>query len=63
MFRVTKQAEGDSGAFVKLVRLNSDDYAVVARYPGDDKLNHVYVGPDQSKAEEVFEAELAKIAS
>lgn len=62
MFRVIKQAEGEKGSFAKLVHLQSDDFAVVARYPGDDKLHHVYVGPDQVKAGEVFEAELAKIS-
>jgi hypothetical protein len=61
MFRITKHAEGDHGAFVKLIQLAGDDFAVVVRAPMDGRLHHRYIGPDPSKAEEVFTTEVAKL--
>jgi hypothetical protein len=61
MFRIEKHAEGDHGAFVKLIQLNGEDFAVVVRSPSDGRLHHRYIGPDLSKAEEVFNAEVAKL--
>lgn len=60
MFHVTKQALGDDGAFVKLVQLDSDDFAVIVRGPSDVRLHNRYIGPDLSKAEEVFNAETGR---
>jgi hypothetical protein len=60
MFQITRHAEGDRGAFVKLVRLETDDFAVVVRLT-DGRLQHRYLGPDLSKAEEVFTAEEGKL--
>jgi hypothetical protein len=62
MFRVTKQAQGEQGSFVKLVHLDSDDFAVVVRYPDEGRLVHRYIGPDLYKAEEVFAGEVKKVA-
>jgi hypothetical protein len=61
MFQVTKHAEGGRGAFVKLIHLDSDDFAVVVRTPQDGRLQHRYIGPDPSKAEEVFGNEVRKL--
>jgi len=61
MFRVTKHAEGGRGAFVKLIYLDSDDFAVIVRAPEDGRLQHLYIGPDSSKAEEVFAGEVRKL--
>jgi len=61
MFKVTKHAEGGRGAFVKLIYLDSDDYAVIVRTPEDGRLQHLYIGPDLSKAEEVFVGEVRKL--
>ena len=60
MFSITKQAQGDDGAFVKLVQLDSDDFAVIVRFPSDVRLHNRYIGPDLSKAEEVFGSEASK---
>ncbi len=60
MFSITKQALGDDGAFVKLVQLDSDDFAVIVRFPSDVRLHNRYIGPDLSKAEEVFGSEAGK---
>ncbi len=62
MFRVTKHAEGQRGSFVKLVHLDTDDFAVIVRSPSDGRLHHRYIGPDLSKAEEIFNVEIAKLA-
>jgi hypothetical protein len=62
MFSVTKQAQGKRGSFVKLVQLDSDDYAVIVRPPADGRLQNRYVGPDLAKAEEVFKAEADRLA-
>ncbi len=62
MFHVTKQALGDDGAFVRLVQLDSDDFAVVVRGSSDVRLHNRYIGPDLSKAEEVFNAEADRFA-
>jgi hypothetical protein len=61
MFTISKQALGKRGAFVKLVQLDSEDYAVVVRPPLDGRLQHRYVGPDLPTAEEVFDSEAAKL--
>jgi len=63
MFRIGKQAKGARGAFVKLVELDSDDFAVIVRYPSDARLHHVYIGPDFAKAEEMFDNETGKVAA
>ena len=61
MFQVAKQARGDRGSFVKLIRLDTDDFAVIVRAPSDVRLQHRYVGPDPTKAEEIFSAEVGKL--
>ncbi len=63
MFHVTKQALGDDGAFVKLVQLESDDFAVIVRGSSDVRLHNRYIGPDLSKAEEVFNAEVGRFTA
>jgi hypothetical protein len=63
MFQVARQAQGSGGSFVKLVELESDDYAVVVRYPSDSRFHHKYIGPDFMKAEEVFGEVVAEIDS
>lgn len=55
MFQIAKEVHGDNGAFVKLAQLESDDFAVILRSASDGRLQHLYIGPDQRKAEEVFE--------
>lgn len=62
MFSITKQAQGKRGSFVKLVQLDTEDYAVIVRPPSEGRLQHRYVGPDLSKAEEVFETEMVRLA-
>jgi hypothetical protein len=61
MFTVTKQTHGKRGAFVKLVVLDSDDYAVIIRSPDEARLHQRYVGPDVANAEEIFQAESEKL--
>jgi hypothetical protein len=63
MFRITKHAEGKRGSFVKLVHLDTEDFAVIARSPSDGRLHHKYIGPDLSEAEEVFDVEIAKLTA
>ncbi len=63
MFRITKHAEGQRGAFVKLVHLDTDDFAVIVRYPADGRLPTNTFGPDLSKAEEIFNVEIAAAGS
>jgi hypothetical protein len=63
MFQIARQIEGGGGSFVKLVQLDSDDFAVIVRYPSEGKLYHQYMGPDFSAAEEIFNREVEKIAS
>ncbi len=46
---------------MKLVHLNSDDFAVIVRHPGKGRLHQRYVGPDLTKAEEVYGEESKKI--
>lgn len=46
---------------MKLVRLDTEDFAVIVRSPSDGRLHHRYVGPDLSKAEEVFDGEVARL--
>lgn len=58
MFTITRQAHGRQGAFVKLVRLESDDYAVIVRPPGEGGLQNRYLGPDLSRAEAIFDKEV-----
>jgi len=55
MFQIAKEVHGDNGAFVKLVQLESDDFAVISRSAPDGRLQHLYIGPDQRKADEVFD--------
>jgi hypothetical protein len=61
MFCITRQAQGRRGSFVRLVHLDSDDYAVIVRPPSEGKLHHRYVGPDLAKAEEVFDTEADRL--
>ncbi len=61
MFQIAKQALGDRGAFVKLIQLDADDFAVIVRAPSDVRLHHRYIGPDPAKAEEIFNAEAGKL--
>ncbi|MGO9570445.1 MAG: hypothetical protein ACLP5H_23185 [Desulfomonilaceae bacterium] len=61
MFQIAKQARGDRGSFVKLIQLDADDFAVIVRAPSDVRLHHRYIGPDSSKAEEIFSAEVGKL--
>ncbi len=61
MFTVTKHEEGPKGSFIKLVQLESEDFAVITRSPGDGRLHHKYIGPDVAEAEEVFQTEAGKI--
>ncbi len=63
MFRITKHAEGLQGSFVKLVHLDTEDFAVILRSPSDGRLHHKYIGPDLSKAEEIFNVEIAKLTA
>lgn len=58
MFAITRQAHGKRGAFVKLVQLDSDDFAVIVRLPSEGGLHNRYIGPDLSRAEEVFDTEV-----
>jgi hypothetical protein len=61
MFRITKHVEGQQGSFVKLVHLDTEDFAVILRSPSDGRLHHKYIGPDLSKAEEIFNVEIARL--
>lgn len=61
MFEIEKQKEGGGGSFVRLVRLGSEDYTVIVRLPDDGRLLNRYMGPDLSKAEEVFSSEIDKL--
>ncbi len=61
MFRITKHEMGAKGAFVKLVQLDTEDFAVIVRSQMDGRLHHKYIGPDQSKAEEIFLSESEKL--
>lgn len=61
MFQIVKHTQGSKGAFVKLVRLDSDDYSVIVRLPEHGRLHHKYIGPDWTKADEVFEAETSRL--
>ena len=63
MFQIAKQAQGERGSFVKLVHLDSDDFAVIVRHSSDDKLHHVYIGPDSSEAERVFDREITQVTA
>ena len=62
MFRITRQAQGRHGSFVKLAQFDSADYAVIVRSPYDMRLHQRYIGPDLAKAEEIFTLEVTKIA-
>jgi hypothetical protein len=61
MFQIAKHAEGIRGSFVRLIRLDSDDYTVIVRLAEDARLNHLYIGPDFAKAEEIFRLETEKL--
>jgi hypothetical protein len=61
MFQTIKQAEGNLGSFVRLIKLESDDYAVIVRVASDGRLHQRYIGPDLSKAEETFSSEIARL--
>lgn len=63
MFQIAKEVHGDNGAFVKLAQLESDDFAVIVRSAPDGRLQHLYIGPDQRKAEEVFEGAREMLAA
>ena len=63
MFTIAKEASGNQGSFVRLVRLDADDFAVIVRYPSDGRLRYLYIGPDPNKAEEVFTSEIQKPSS
>jgi hypothetical protein len=62
MYQITKQALGDLGSFVRLVKLDDDDYTVIVRRPEDGRLEHRYIGPDPAKAEEIFASEAERIS-
>lgn len=61
MFEIVRQTTGEKGSFVRLVKLESEDYTVVVRLPEDGRLHHRYMGPDIVKAEEVFHQEVGKL--
>jgi hypothetical protein len=61
MFTTINQSTGTRGAFVKLIRFESEDYAVVVREADDSRLHQRYIGPDLTKAEEVFAGEVVKL--
>jgi hypothetical protein len=61
MFQIAKQARGNRGSFVKLIRLDKDDFAVIVRAQSDVRLHHRYIGPDPAKAEEIFDTEVGKL--
>jgi hypothetical protein len=63
MFQIAKLARGNRGAFVKLIRLDTDDFAVIVRAPSDVRLHHRYIGPDPAKAEEIFSTEVGKLSA
>ena len=46
---------------MRLVKLSSEDYTVIVRAPDDGRLLNKYMGPDLSKAEEVFNTEIEKL--
>ncbi len=48
---------------MRLVQLESDDFAVVVRNASDGRLRHRYVGPDFMKAEEVFDQEVKRVTA
>ncbi|HTY25147.1 MAG TPA: hypothetical protein VMC85_18595 [Desulfomonilaceae bacterium] len=62
MFRITRQAQGKHGSFVKLAQFDSEDYAVIVRSPFDMRLHQRYIGPDLAKADEIFTAEVTRMA-
>ena len=62
MFSITRQVQGNHGAFVKLAQLDSDDFAVIVRSPYDMRLQQRYIGPDLGMAEEIFNQEISKMA-
>lgn len=62
MFEIVRQTIGEKGSFVRLVRLESEDYTVIVRLPEDGRLHHRYMGPDVVKAEEVFHQEVEKLS-
>jgi hypothetical protein len=43
--------------------LDADDFAVIVRAQSDVRLHHRYIGPDPTKAEEIFNAEVEKLNS
>ncbi|MGC8602442.1 MAG: hypothetical protein ACP5VS_01995 [Desulfomonilaceae bacterium] len=47
---------------MRLIKLGNDDFTVLMRAPADGRIYHRYVGPDSTKAEEVFIAESQKIS-
>jgi hypothetical protein len=61
MFQIAKQATGDRGSFVRLVKLESEDYTVIVRLLEDGRLHHRYMGPDLGAAEEIFSREASKL--
>lgn len=63
MFEIVRQTTGERGSFVRLIRLESEDYTVIVRMPEDGRLHHRYMGPDIAKAEEVFNQEMAKLVA
>ncbi|MGC8658917.1 MAG: hypothetical protein ACP5U1_07560 [Desulfomonilaceae bacterium] len=62
MFRIIKQTQGVRGSFVRLIKLETEDFTVLLRGSEDGRLYHRYVGPDSTKAEEVFTLESQKIS-
>ncbi|MCX5873716.1 MAG: hypothetical protein NTY51_10875 [Deltaproteobacteria bacterium] len=62
MFQILKQTQGVRGSFIRLIKLGVDDYTVLVRSSDDGRLHHRYVGPDFSKAEEVFTSESERIS-
>ena len=63
MFEIVRQTTGEKGSFVRLIKLDSEDYTVIVRLPEDGRLHHRYMGPDMVKAEEVFRQEVGKLVA
>ncbi len=61
MFQILKQTEGVRGSLVRLIKMGADDFTVLYRASSDGRIYHRYVGPDSTKAEEVFILESEKI--
>ncbi len=47
---------------MRLIKLGADDFTVLVRASDGGRIYHRYVGPDSSKAEEVFISESERIS-